>query len=379
MVEDDDTAGNTAGEASQEAPANGAASNDATSNAAVRPDHADANGPDNGTPNSNAPRTGSSATSDTTLQTAQNGQPGQPQTPEEWRDRLQSMEKRYSDLRGHENKQTQHLQRIQREFQEMQSRYQGIDPQEIARYRQSQQEAARRDLKRWDPRHPDHHKFQGTLTKRDALNSQIGKLRNRTDITPEQKQALELELVESALSPEEQTELRDHGVMNREFMLNPLANSRAIAREEAREAFREMWQQETQRTQAEQSVQRDLANPVLAELAADPRMNERMTAIMQGLSNRQLSPWQIAKHVALLESQLGSLQSRVGEADNAKSQASEQQRLLQSGASHTRDSVMSPKRDIYREARRLADKEGLPHGHPRFLKILRDLEKGGAG
>jgi hypothetical protein len=372
MLDGDTGADNTAEEASQSVPSSGEAN--ATPNAERQVDPADSSGADHGTRGD--PNPGSSANSDTTLQTAQNGQNARlPQSPDEWRSHLQRIEKRRADVELYSNQQTKELQRLQREHQEYQQRYQGIDPQEINRWRQAQQEAQQRNLKRWEPRHPEHNKFQATMAKRDALNAQIGKLRNRGDLSPEQKQALETEMVETALTPEERTELMEHAGMNRDFMLNPVANAKQVARDEAMTVFREMWANETRRMNAEQSVQKDLANPVLAQLAADPRMNEKMSAIMQGLTEGTLSPWQIAKHIALLETQVGSLQSRAGEADQYRSQASEQQRLLQQGASHTRDAAAVPRRDIYKEARRIANEQGLPHGHPKFMQIVRDLER----
>lgn len=377
MIENETGADNTAADNSPSAPDTGDAN--ATSAPDRQAESTESTGSQRGTPNESDTGTGSSANPYTTLQTGQNGQerqpPPQPQTPEEWRAHADAIEKRRQDAVAYGHRTTKEVQRAQRERDELQQRYQGIDPNEIQRYRQAQQDAARKNQKRWEPDHPEHFKFQSTLAKRDSLNAQLGALRKRGDLSPEQKAAVADDMISAALSPDEQVELKEHEAMNKEFLLNPSANARQIARQEARNAFQEMWHSEMRRMQAEQSVAKDMANPAIAELAADPHMNERMSNIMSGVSKGQISAWQVSKHIALLEARLASLQSREGEADHARAQMSEQQRLLQTGASHTRDAAAHPTRDIYKEARRIADKEGLPHGHPKFMQIVRDLER----
>jgi len=159
--------------------------------------------------------------------------------------------KELNDFKAQSGRERAELQRQLQQFQQQQQQWKQAED-------QRKKEAERLQLKRWDPKHPEHNKFGATMAKRQALNQQLTALKNL--VPTEQFEAAAQAMVDNALSPEEQAELREHQQMNQDFLMNPVASAREQARAVAQEMINEAFRGFQQHTSASQDVQRDLSS-----------------------------------------------------------------------------------------------------------------------
>jgi hypothetical protein len=264
--------------------------------------------------------------------------------------------KELNDFKAQAGRERAEMQRQLQQFQTQQQQWQ-------AEKQRQAQEAERLQLKRWDPKHPEHSKFSSTMAKKQALTSQLQALRKM--VPPDQYDAHAQELVNASLSPTEQAELQDHHQMNQEFLVNPVASAREQAREVAREMIREAFAGFQQHTAATQDVQRDLGSIPPQAL---PFMKE---ALESGAS------YDVALKMAGMAARLNELEGRSSQANQTASIASEQARLSKSRASITRDPRPAPmsQSDIYNKAKGVAQSQGINTSDSKFSRILAQIEE----
>ena len=227
---------------------------------------------------------------------------------------------------------------------------------------QRQEQSDKLKLKRWDNDHPNHGDFKGLLSRRGALGQQLQAL--KATLPPEQFEAAQKALADATFSQEEQQELIDHRKMNDEFMLNPAANARQIAMETAREVSREGFAQFQQWNQAQSQVGTDLkslTNEAKAELA--PLLKDGV-------------PYDAALELANARVELAKLRAGTSDVQRQQRQATEQQRLAKSQATITRDPKAAPitHTQVYDEAKKRALALGLNTAHPKFPRLLNQVE-----
>jgi hypothetical protein len=247
---------------------------------------------------------------------------------------------------------------LQRQLQQFQTQKQQWDQAEAKR----KQEADRLQLKRWDPKHPEHSKFGATMAKRQALNQQLTALKGL--VPPEQFEAAAQAMVNNALDPAEQTELREHQQMNQEFLMNPVASAREQARAVAQEMIREAFHGFQQHNTASQDVQRDIGS-------VPPQALGFMKAALESGAN-----YDLALQHAKMAARLQELEGQSSQSQQTQSHVTEQARLNKSKASVTRDPKPAPmsQADIYSKAKQIADSRGISTADSKFSRIVAEVE-----
>lgn len=254
---------------------------------------------------------------------------------------------------------------MQRSVEQLRREREQWQQQEAAR----RAEAERRNLRRWDPAHPDHGKFRSLLDKAQLLNQQVRAIEKRSDLSPEQKAGL-IDQMAQQLSPEEQQELQAHQEMNRDFLLNPAANAREIAVQAARDQIRDAFAQFQQHQQAVQDVAR--VDRKLLEQQGDYLRQQLQSGV----------PYDAALEMATMRQQLADLHGRTTAlsqeqeaARTAAKAAAERERLAKGRASITRDPKGVGTPDYYSIAKKEAAEKGITPDSPRFMRLLEDVRQ----
>ena len=263
--------------------------------------------------------------------------------------------KELNDFKAQSGRERAELQRQLQDFQKQQQTWKQADD-------QRRKDAERLSLKRWDPKHPEHSKFGATMAKRQALNQQLTALKGL--VPPEQFDAAAQAMVNSALSSDEQGELRDHQQMNQEFLMNPVASAREQARAVAQEMIREAFHGFQQHNSANQDVQRDIGS-------VPPEALGYMKSALESGAN-----YDLALQHARMAAELQQLKSQSQVSQQTQSHANEQARLHKSKASITRDPkpAMMSQNDIYNKAKQIAISQGVSTADSKFSRIVSDVE-----
>jgi hypothetical protein len=248
---------------------------------------------------------------------------------------------------------------LQRQLQQFQTQQQQWNQAEAKR----KQEAERLQLKRWDPKHPEHSKFGATMAKRQALNQQLNALKGL--VPPEQFEAAAQAMVNNALDPAEQAELREHQQMNQEFLMNPVASAREQARAVAQEMINEAFRGFQQHTSASQDVQRDISS------VPPQALGFMKSALESGAS------YDLALQHAQMAARLHQLEGQSQQSQQTQSHVTEQARLNKSKASITRDPKPAAlsQSDIYNKAKAIAKSQGVSTAEPKFSRLLAEVEQ----
>ncbi len=313
-------------------------------------------------PESQAPAAESAAPSEAaTQETSSTPSPesqGESQAPAGAKPALQTDPlKEFNDFKAQAGRELAETRRQLQQFQQQTLTFQQAEAKRA-------QEAERLSLKRWSPKHPDHHKFGATMAKRQALSSQLQAIKDQPGMTPESFQATARALTDAALSPDEQAELQEHHQMNQDFLMNPLARAEEIAEQVAVRHFNQMIQQFQQHGQAQTSVQSDLGSLPPAAL---PAMKE---ALESGAS------YDMALKYANMQARLSKLEGSQQQVAQRSSQSAEQLRLSKSIAQTTRDpkpAALSG-HEVYQKAKAQAEKQGISTASPQFVKLLNKIE-----
>lgn len=247
---------------------------------------------------------------------------------------------------------------LQRQLQQFQTQQQQWNQAEAKR----KQDAERLQLKRWDPKHPEHSKFGATMAKRQALNQQLTALKGL--VPPEQFEAAAQAMVNNALDPAEQTELREHQQMNQEFLMNPVASAREQARAVAQEMIREAFHGFQQHSSASQDVQRDISS------VPPQALGFMKSALESGAS------YDLALQHAQMAARIQQLEGQQSQSQQTQSHVTEQARLNKSKASVTRDPKPAPmsQADIYTKAKQIAKTQGISTAESKFSRIVAEVE-----
>lgn len=296
-------------------------------------------------------RPGSSATPLNAIpQNPQKGLGAKP-TPEE----ELTWQKRYSDLQG----------KTQRELNEIQTRerqHQG-ELEQLRQFRQQQlQQAETAKLRQWSKQHPEHGKFQNLLTKAATVRQQLRQIDPKAP--PETQDAMRANIL-SALAPEEQQTLQDYQQESETFQRDFFTDPRGTIQPMMREAIQEAFDQFRMHQQASALVDRDFREMETVLKQHGPELRQ--------LLERNV-PYDVATENIRMKAQLGALQNRVGESEQAVNAAKEQQRLAKGNASITRDPAPNSKPDIYAMAKKEAATKGIRTDDPRFMAIVSRIE-----
>lgn len=287
---------------------------------------------------------------DRSLTPPHNEQTQQTQPKDDW-------QKRYSDLQSHTDRTiNQWRQRMDQQSQQMA---------ELAKWKQEQEQRAKAaSLKPWSKAHPEHAKFGGILERARAVQQQLQAI--PANLPPEHQQAMK-QAIMSALSPEEQqqiTEYRD-SLQNfqREFFTDPQGTLMPMVEQLAEQKV----QQVIQRMEAQQSVQRDFADPKIQPMIQQYGQ-DFAKALQDGV------PYEYAKHMMGMYARMQELEGSVKQMSGKAAQADEQRRLAKGEASITRD-PRTPAQDPYELAKAEASKRGISTGSKQFFDLLTKYTK----
>ena len=279
--------------------------------------------------------------------------PQQPQTPAQ----PDPWEKRYSDLKSYTDKQVNQWQ------QRMQS--QQAQMAELAKWKQEQEARAKQAaLKPWSKAHPEHAKFGAVLERAKVVENQLRRI--PANLPPEQQEAMKQAIL-GALSPEEQQQIGDYrdSLQNfqREFFTDPhgtlLPMVEQLAEKKVQDALAKI--------EAQQSVQREFADPTMAPLV-QKYGQDLQKALSDGV------PYEYSMHMLKMHAELEALRGRVKDVDGQAAQAAEQRRLAKGEAAITRD-PRTPAQDPYELAKSEAAKRGISTGDKRFMELLSKYTK----
>jgi enoyl-CoA hydratase/carnithine racemase len=247
---------------------------------------------------------------------------------------------------------------LQRQLQQFQTQQQQWNQAEAKR----KQDADRLQLKRWDPKHPEHSKFGATMAKKNALSQQLRSLKDT--LTPEQFSAVAQRMTDDSLNPSEQSELQEHYQMNQEFLMNPVASAREQARAVAQEMIREAFHGFQQHSSASQDVQRDISS------VPPQALGFMKSALESGAS------YDLALQHAQMAARLQQLEGQQSQSQQTQSHVTEQARLNKSKASVTRDPkpAQMSQSDIYSKAKQIADSRGISTADSKFSRIVAEVE-----
>lgn len=238
--------------------------------------------------------------------------------------------------------------------------------QEIQRRQQAADQA---NLRRWDPKHPEHSRFQSLLDRRAKWGAQRQAIEASMPAGPERDKVL-TDLAGATFTPQEQGELQEHQEMTRQFLSNPHAAAEQVAERTASRLIQQAFQQQNQHFQAVSQVQEDFKN---------------LSAEMRPILKRELetgTPYEAAVRIAKLEADNLRLQGQVGPAQAQARAAGEQTRLARSAATITRDPRVAGGIAPYDAAKAECKKRGISLGKAGevntdtndFRRILREME-----
>jgi hypothetical protein len=291
---------------------------------------------------------GSLTPPDTTLQAAnQAAAPAQPAV---------DYEKRYADLRREQAKWQQERQQYQQQVQ----RYQGVDPNAVRQWQQAQQRAQQEQLPPWNRNHPANARFNEAKVKWTQFRQAI----QRAD-TPEAKQWVQ-QTLGSQFQDDDLRAIQAWEQHQRSFQEGFASDPEGSIADIVDRRVQQALETHQKRSQAEQTVGQwfdDAQNKPLIE-------RYRSELIQLGQSG---ATFPLMKEWLQMKAKLDGLQSRVGEADKAKTAADEQSRLLKGNAAVTRD----PKTKSVVDPMVVAKERNIQPGTPDYWDLLTELHSQG--
>lgn len=232
-------------------------------------------------------------------------------------------QKRYQDVQGWATKvhqanlelKKQH-EVLQRQIQEVQQSYAGVQPGEIEQWRQS------RARPPWDPKSPEHQSFRETVSEA-RIHERL--IQRTTD--PAQREALQ-KLAMDELGPAKLKLLEDWraDVRQQEYerQLNPREYFRKIIQEDARPVVHETLQSADNDRQSAMRGRQEAEKWMANKEVATP---ENIQKVLKYMSESKM-PFEVAAIVVERE----HYKSRVSQADKVRQSAEEKERLLQGNA-----------------------------------------------
>ena len=279
---------------------------------------------------------------------SQNPNPQQPATSQPATD----WEKRYRDQQSYMDRQiNQWQQRMQAQQTQMA---------ELAKWKQEQEARAKQaSLKPWSKAHPENMKFNGLLERAKTVEQQLRRI--PATLPPEQQEAMKQAIL-GALTPEEQQQIGEYrdSLQNfqREFFTDPHGTILPMVEQLAERKVQEV----IQKMEAQQSVQRDFADPQMAPLV-QKHGDQVAKALQDGV------PYEYTMHMLKMHAELEALRGQLKTTAGKAAQADEQRRLAKGEAAITRD-PRTPAQDPYELAKAEAQKRGFSTSDKRFIDLL---------
>lgn len=275
-------------------------------------------------------------------------EPQKPQT-HDW-------EKRYRDLQSTadrwRNETGTKLQQLQQEREQL-----------LAFKKEQEQIAAKANLKPWSKQHPEHNKFTGLLERAKTVEQQIRAIPK--NLPPEQQEMMQNAIV-SALSPDEQNQLREYREQTQNFQRDWFADPHGTLMPMFNQFFEQKMAEYQQVQQSRMEVQKDFEDPSLKPLI-EQHGQELKKALDDGV------PYTYAKHMMSMFDRLQKAEAELAKTKGVTEQAKEQQRLAKGEAAITRDTKAN-KPDAYEMAKRECREKGIPTTGKRFFDILHKYE-----
>lgn len=287
-------------------------------------------------------------------------QPATPQSAQpDWSKEGPVLQKRYEDIRADYN----------RKINQWQQTYQQQSTQltELQKFKQEQEQRAQAaSLKPWSKLHPEHSKFNSMLDRAKTVERQLQGI--DPSLPPEQQAAIK-NAITSALSPEERAQIMEYRDSVQNFQRDLVTDPQGTLMPMVDKLVEQRMEQFMQRQKAEESVQRDFADPQLAPLiekyssdfkqALDEGVPYKYTTHMMKMHANTEA---MAQEVARLKAELAKAGVKVESADA-------RQRLVKGEAAITRD-PRPPVRDSYELAKTEGRKRGITPDSPQFAALL---------
>jgi hypothetical protein len=300
---------------------------------------------------------GSSTNPDTAIKSPQEQQPTE--TVDQWK-------ARYNELRSLKDRQVNSWQsKLKQQEQEIRQHRERVQQFE----RQQQEQAQRLQLKRWNKQHPEHTQFKGLLDKSRLIQSQIQRIKDDSQQSPESKQWA-IQQIMADMKPEEVQELQAYHQNTQQFLQDFQADPHGAIAPIIQNEIQRAFQQQQQALEANQRVAQDFNDPDFSAAIATPEAKQEALDMLSGLQNGNLSAWDVTKENLSLKAQLRSLNSRVGPAEQAKIQANEQSRLAKSKATVNRDVSAEAHYNPIQAAKEAAAKDGITPDMSQFAQYI---------
>ena len=266
-----------------------------------------------------------------------------PQPPVDWQARYKEVQS-YNDRR----------------FSQMKS-----EMEQLRQFKAEQEKKAQeQNIRPWSPRHPLHSKFQGVLSKAQYIQQS---LRNIDPNLPPEAQQAAKQAIMSQMTPEEQGIMQQYQQESQQFQRDFFSDPQQAIAPLVQPLIQQAIQQYVEGVQAKQSVAKDFEDPTLKPLI------ERYGEEIQTMLNDGL-PYDYAMHQTRMYAENQALRAELDGLRKRAGQGEAQQRLVRQQATISADPRVSEKPDAYKMARAEAAKLGIAPDHPRFMKILADIE-----
>lgn len=272
-------------------------------------------------------------------------QQAQPEPKVDW-------EKRYRDQQSH----------MDRQINQWRSRMeeQAKQTAELAKWRQEQEQRAQAaSLKPWSKSHPDHPKFNSVLERARAVEMQLRAI--PSNLPPEQQEATR-QAIMSAISPDEQRQIQEYRETSQNFQREWFTDPQGTLMPMVQPLVQQMLQQEFKKMEAQQTVQRDFADPTLAPLIQKYK-DDYGKALQDGV------PYEYTNHMLKQHAEIENLRTQLKQLTGKAAQADEQRRLAKGEASITRD-PRTPTIDPYTLAKKEARESGIALDSPQFARLV---------
>ena len=287
-----------------------------------------------------------------------------------WQGQLANYDKRLKDNQAAYT-------RAQQNAKALEAKYQGVDPNAVRAFQESQKKAEQAKLPVWNKQNPAHSGFTKTLDKWQNYKSAIsnaqkarpGESPEQATVNGAQRAAVVKDSYGQTFSNDEATHIAAWEQHTQEFNQSLAMDPRGTFESIARDVASEVFQQQAMVTQADQLVGGWINDPKNKEIVTKygPVMNAAIQAIDQG------DHWTVVKENAILRDMVDRLQSRTGENQKAADHAKAQQALLKGKATVSRDGKASPLKDPAAEAVRIAKQRGWSATDPRMMGLIHEL------
>ena len=281
----------------------------------------------------------------TTPNSQSTDQQTQPEQKVDW-------EKRYRDQQSHMDRQINHW-RSRMEEQSKQTA-------ELSKWRQEQEQRTQAaNLKPWSKAHPEHPKFNSVLERARAVETQLRSI--PSNMPPEQQEATR-QAIMSALNPDEQRQIQEYRETSQNFQREWFTDPQGTLMPMVQPMVQQMLQQEFKKMEAQQTIQRDFADPQLSPLIQQYK-DDYAKALQDGV------PYEYTNHMLKQHAEINQLRDQLKSLTGKAAQADEQRRLAKGEASITRD-PRTPTIDPYTLAKKEARDSGIPLDSPQFARLV---------